>query len=58
MRRYEREVDDPILINEMLKLFDIVGLGLNDEDGIPYVVPLNFGYEMDEENLYVYIHFQ
>lgn len=56
MRRYEREVSDPILINEMLKLFDTVSLGLNDEDGIPYIVPLNFGYEMDEDNLYVYIH--
>ena len=56
MRRYEREVDDPILIHEMLKLFDTVNLGLNDEDGVPYVVPLNFGYEMDEKNLYVYIH--
>lgn len=57
MIHFEREVEDPILINEMLKLFHQVNVGLHDEDGYPYVVPLNYGYEMDEENIYVYTHF-
>jgi Predicted flavin-nucleotide-binding protein len=57
MLHFEREVDNPVFINEMLKMFHQVNIGLNDEDGYPYVVPLNYGYEMDEENLYVYVHF-
>lgn len=56
MRRFEREVTDQILIEEMLKYFDVVHLGLNDEDGFPYVVPLNYGYEIKDDKLYVYIH--
>ena len=28
-----------------------------DEDGYPYVVPLNFGYELKDEKVYVYVHF-
>ena len=57
MLRYDREVTDHQLIFDMLKLFHQVNMGLHDEDGYPYVVPLNFGYEMDEDNLYVYVHF-
>lgn len=57
MIRFDREIDDPKLIFEMLKLFHQVNVGLNDEDGYPYVVPLNYGYDMDENNLYVYVHF-
>ena len=56
MRRFEREVTDPVLINEMLKLMDTAYIGVNDADGIPYVVPLSFGYEMTDALLKVYIH--
>ena len=51
MRRFEREVTDPVLINEMLKLMDTAYIGVNDADGIPYVVPLSFGYEMTDTEL-------
>ena len=55
MRRFEREVLEDALINEMLKMYDIAFLGLNDGD-FPYVVPMTFGYEMNEEGLDVYLH--
>lgn len=57
MLHFEREVVDVELMNEMLKMFHHVNLGLNDEDGFPYVVPVNFGYEIMNDKLYVYIHF-
>ena len=56
MRRSEREVKDRNLIMEMLKIFNKVTIGLNDEDGIPYLVPVNFGFSFDENNLYIYGH--
>lgn len=54
MIHFEREVTDPIFIHEMLQLFHHVNVGMIDEDGYPYVVPLNFGYELKDEKLYVY----
>lgn len=57
MIHFEREVTDPIFIHEMLQLFHHVNVGMIDEDGYPYVVPLNFGYELKDEKLYVYVHF-
>lgn len=56
MRRYEREVTDPALIKAMLDLFDEVTVGINDTDGFPYLVPLNFGYEMSDTELDVVTH--
>lgn len=43
MIHFEREVFDPVLIEEMLKHFHHVNIAMNDEDGYPYVVPLNYG---------------
>lgn len=57
MRRFEREVIDPLLIEEMLKMFDYVNIGINGDDGFPYVVPVNYGFEMKQDKLYVYTHF-
>lgn len=57
MIRFEREIYDIQIIEAMLRLFDHVNIGFNDEDGIPYVVPVNFGFEIKEDKLYVYIHF-
>lgn len=55
MRRFDREVIDIELIDEMLKLFHTVHLGLTDEK-CPYVVPLNFGHEIKADKLCIYIH--
>lgn len=57
MIHFEREVLDYDLIAAMLDYFQDLTLALNDTDGFPYQVPLNFGYEMDDENLTVYVHF-
>lgn len=57
MIHYEREVTNPILIDEMLKMFHHVNVGMNGDDGFPYVVPLNYGYEIKDSKLYVYTHF-
>ena len=57
MLHFEREVDDPRFIAEMLKMFHHVNMGINGDDGYPYVVPLNYGFEMKDNKLYVYTHF-
>ena len=45
MRRFEREVVDYKLIEAMLQEMNIINVGMNDEDGFPYVVPMSFGFE-------------
>jgi nitroimidazol reductase NimA-like FMN-containing flavoprotein (pyridoxamine 5'-phosphate oxidase superfamily) len=55
MTRREREVTD---INEIIKIMDkakVLHLGLVDGDE-PYVVPMNYGYVFEGENLVVYLH--
>lgn len=55
MRRKDREVTD---FNEIVKIIDeceIVRLGLSDGD-YPYIVPLNFGYQVVGEQVELYIH--
>ena len=56
MIHFEREVFDPVLIEEMLKQFQHVNIAMNDEDGYPYVVPVNYGFEIKNEKLLVYVH--
>lgn len=57
MVHFEREVKERELIEAMLRQFHHVNLGLHDTDGYPYVVPLNFGFEIKDDRLYVYVHF-
>lgn len=55
MRRKDREVSD---INEQLDILercDIVRLGLVD-DGEPYIVPLNFGFDVVGDTVTLYFH--
>ena len=55
MRRKDREVTD---FQEIVRIIDecpIVRLGLADGD-FPYIVPVNFGYEVEGEQIYLYIH--
>lgn len=42
MRRKDREVTDLSEIIEIMKNCDVCRLALND-DGFPYILPLNFG---------------
>ncbi|WP_167959026.1 pyridoxamine 5'-phosphate oxidase family protein [Anaerosporobacter faecicola] len=55
MRRKDREVTDFKKIKEIIQKCDTIRLGLSD--GLyPYVVPLSFGYEFVDEQIYFYIH--
>lgn len=55
MRRKDREVTDRETIEEIIKACKTCHLAMVD-DGKPYVVPLNFGYELDADNLTLYFH--
>ena len=47
MRRKDREVTDIDEILDIMRRCDVCRLALNDSDGVPYIVPLNFGFWMD-----------
>lgn len=55
MRRKEREIKDPIQIREILDNCKVCRLAMKDKEGL-YLVPLNFGYELDSETLTLYFH--
>lgn len=55
MTRREREVKDPEKILEILNTSKVLHLGLVD-DGMPYIVPMNYGYEMEDGVLTLYLH--
>ncbi|NBH13877.1 pyridoxamine 5'-phosphate oxidase family protein [Lachnospiraceae bacterium] len=55
MRKREREITDPAEIRSILERCKILHLGLSD-DGQPYVVPLNYGYTLDDAALTFYLH--
>ena len=55
MTRREREVTD---LNEIIAILDkckVLHLGLTDGDE-PYVVPMNYGYVMEDGKMTVYLH--
>lgn len=56
MRRKDREVTDRGEIIAIMKACDVVRLGLVDEDGYAYIVPLNFGLEANDERVTLYFH--
>ena len=53
--RREREVTDPSRICEILDKSMVLHLGMVDGDE-PYVVPMNYGYTMEDGKLTVYLH--
>ncbi len=53
--RREREVTDKAEILGILDRAKIVHVGMVDEDG-PYVVPMNYGYVMENDVLTLYLH--
>ena len=55
MRRQDKEITDLVQIFEVIEKCGIVHLGMVDND-MPYVVPLNFGYERVEDSLVLYFH--
>ncbi len=56
MRRADRQVTDPARIHAIVEACDVCRLGLC-EGGMPYVVPMNFGYRFGaDERLTLYFH--
>lgn len=55
MRRKDREVNNIEEIKEILNKCKTASLAMID-NGIPYVVPLSYGYEIAEKQLILYFH--
>lgn len=55
MRRKDREVVDANRIERILAEVRYLHLGMFDGE-YPYVVPLHYGYHMDEDGLVLYVH--
>ena len=55
MRRKDRLVTDINEIEGIIKECDVIRLGFQDGD-FPYIVPLNYGYEIVDGQIYFYIH--
>lgn len=55
MTKRERELTDPAKIRAILDNCKFLHLGLSDE-GQPYVVPLNYGYLLEDGKLTFYLH--
>lgn len=53
MRRSDREVIDPQRIEEIIRKCRCCRLGLRDGERV-YIVPLSFGYEVDENGGYTF----
>jgi nitroimidazol reductase NimA-like FMN-containing flavoprotein (pyridoxamine 5'-phosphate oxidase superfamily) len=55
MRKQDRAVTDHAQIIEILENNDVCRVALQDDEGL-YIVPLNYGYEFESGNLYLYLH--
>lgn len=56
MIRSDREITDLDDICRIITRSKMLRLGLNTEEGWPYVLPLSFGFELDGRNLIFYVH--
>ena len=55
MRRKDREVTDFEIIKQIIDECEVIRIGLSDGE-YPYIVPMNFGYEIDGKQIYIYLH--
>ncbi len=55
MRRKDREITDLSEIESILRRCRVCRLAMSDEEGL-YIVPLNFGYRLEEGVLTLYFH--
>ncbi|MDR2743267.1 MAG: pyridoxamine 5'-phosphate oxidase family protein [Treponema sp.] len=55
MRRKDREVTGAEELLEIIQECGVCRLGMAD-NGTPYIVPLNFGYEYRDDTLFLYFH--
>lgn len=55
MRRQEREIKDPDVLQDVLSSCKVCRLAMQDEKGL-YIVPMNFGYCDRQGQLTLYFH--
>lgn len=55
LTRREREITDIEKITEILKKEKVIHIALTDGDE-PYVVPMNYGFTMEDGKLTIYLH--
>lgn len=55
MRRKKRQVTDRKSIQNLVEEAQVVRIALNGED-YPYVVPVNYGYEWENDQLTLFVH--
>lgn len=55
MRRKDREITDFNEIIEIMKKCDVCRIALNNEE-FPYIVPLNFGLDIQGDQVFLYFH--
>lgn len=55
MRRKDREVTNVDEIEAIMERCDVCRIAINDEV-YPYILPVNFGFEMVSEEFIIYIH--
>ncbi len=56
MRRKDCEIKDENKIIEIVQKCDVVRIGMIDEDGYAYMVPVNFGMEIKDGKCYLFFH--
>lgn len=56
MRRKDREIKDPGKIQEVLEACKVCRLGMTDDEGQVYIVPMNHGYRFEDGRLVIYFH--
>lgn len=55
MRRHDREITDFSELIQVIEKCDVCRLALND-DGYPYILPLNFGAKVEGDKVTFYFH--
>ncbi len=56
MRRSDREIKSMKDIIQVMEKCDVCRLALNDDEGCPYILPLNFGMEISDDKIILYFH--
>ncbi len=56
MRRSDREVTDINDIYQIMNRCEYLNLSLNDGDGYPYSIIMNFGFEVENGKPVIYLH--
>lgn len=56
MRRKDREIKEQTELLRIMQQAQVCHLALNDEDGFPYILPLNYGVEERGGKFFLYFH--